>query len=274
MRPRAPADPDDPSLNRTMRRGLAVLRAFRPGLAVLTNGDLADRTGLARSTISRLTGALVDSGLLRQLPGAGGYAPTGACVSLGFAALQAMAELRARVLPRMEEAAEEYHCSVSLVVPDGDEVIYIDTFRKARREIVQNIQPGARLPMESTALGRSSLAAMLPPEREARIAQLLAKQTRGVARLRIELLQAVAHHEQHGWVQASFVADLVAVARAVRLPDGLVVAFNCAGASAHMSPGKIERRLIPLLFELTGRVLEPDEPVRPQRMRAPATAKR
>jgi len=68
MRARHAPDPDDASLNRTMRRGLSLLRAFRPGLSVQTNGDLAERCGLPRSTVSRLTGALVESGLLRQLP--------------------------------------------------------------------------------------------------------------------------------------------------------------------------------------------------------------
>jgi DNA-binding IclR family transcriptional regulator len=254
MRARHATDPDDPSLNRTMRRGIAILRAFRPGLSVLTNGDLAERCDLPRSTVSRITGALVESGLLRQLPGAGGYAPTAACVSLGFAALQSLGELRQRVVPRMQEAAEEHFVSVSLAIPDGDEMIYVDTFRKARREVLLHIEPGARLPMEFTAMGRSALSVMPEDEREARIAQLLAKQKSGVQRLRADLRAGLAHCVEHGWCQASWVTNTVGVARAIALPGWPVLAFNCAGSTAQMSPGKIERKLIPLLFELTGRV--------------------
>ena len=254
MRPRHAPDPADTSLNRTMRRGLAVLRAFRPGLSVQTNGDLAERCGLPRSTVSRITGALVESGLLRQLPGTGGYTPTAACVSLGFAALQSLDELRQRVVPRMQEAADEDYISVSLAIPDGDEMIYVDTFRKARREMLMHIEPGARLPMEVTALGRSALAVMPADERETRIAQLLAKQKSGVQRLRADIRAGIAHHAEHGWCQASWVANTVAVARGVALPGWPVLAFNCAGSTTQMSPGKIERKLVPLLFELTERV--------------------
>jgi DNA-binding IclR family transcriptional regulator len=254
MRVRNAPDPDDTSLNRTMRRGLAILRAFRPGLNRLTNGDLAEYCELPRSTVSRLTGALVESGLLRQLPNAGGYSPTAACISLGFAALQSLSELRQRVLPRMQEAADEENVSVSLAIPDIDEMVYVDTFRKARREKLLHIEPGARLPMALTAMGRSALAVMPPDEREARIAHLLARQSSGAARLRGDIRQGLAHYEQHGWCQASWVTNTVGVARAIALPGWPVLAFNCAGSISQMSPGKIERKLVPLLFELTDRV--------------------
>ena len=254
MRARHAPDPDDTSANRTMRRGIMVLRAFRPGLSVLTNGDLAERCALPRSTVSRVTGALVEGGLLRQLSGNQGYAPTAACVSLGYAALQSLLELRQRVLPRMQEAAEEEHVSVSLAIPDGDEMVYIDTFRKARLDVLLHIEPGARLPMEFTALGRSALAVMPADERDARITQLLGKQKSGVTRLRDEMRQALRHHAEHGWCQASWVVNTVGVARAVALPGWPVLSFNCAGSNAQMSPGKIERKLVPLLMELTDRV--------------------
>jgi DNA-binding IclR family transcriptional regulator len=251
MRLRHAPDPEDVSFNRTMRRGLAILRAFRPGLSRLTNGDLADICELPRSTVSRFTGALVESGLLRQIPNAGGYSPTAACISLGFAALQSLTEVRQRVLPRMQEAADEQDVSVSLAIPDFDEMVYVDTFRMARREKLLHIEPGARLPMALTAMGRSALAVMSPDEREARIAHLLARQGSGAARLDSDIREALAHYEEHGWCQASWVTGTVGVGRAIALPGWPVLGFNCAGSTAQMSPGKIEHKLIPLLFELT-----------------------
>ncbi|OYX75975.1 MAG: IclR family transcriptional regulator, partial [Bradyrhizobium sp. 35-63-5] len=35
--------------NRSLERGVAILRAFRPGSELLGNGELAERTGLARA---------------------------------------------------------------------------------------------------------------------------------------------------------------------------------------------------------------------------------
>ena len=48
----------------SLHRGLEVLRAFRPDdRAGLSNGDLADRTGLPNSTVSRLTYTLLRQGI-------------------------------------------------------------------------------------------------------------------------------------------------------------------------------------------------------------------
>src|SRR3954467_144941 len=50
--------------NRSLERGLEILKAFRPGAGVMGNGDIAERTGLPRSTVSRLTQTLMNAGML------------------------------------------------------------------------------------------------------------------------------------------------------------------------------------------------------------------
>ncbi|HWT21187.1 MAG TPA: helix-turn-helix domain-containing protein, partial [Variovorax sp.] len=66
----APADPaprrqhhEDPLLNRSLVRGIEILRAFRPGADLLGNGEIAERTSLSRATVSRLAQTLVETGL-------------------------------------------------------------------------------------------------------------------------------------------------------------------------------------------------------------------
>lgn len=262
MRPRKPVDRTDTATNQTLRRGLALLKAFRPGFPVLTNGALAELSGLAPSTVSRMTGALVEAGLLRQLPGAGGYAPTATCISLGFATFQAMASVRQQVLARMEEAAERHNVSVSLAAPDGDDMVYVDTFRRARRETLMHIAPGVRIPMTYTALGTAALACMPAQARATHITHLLARHTGDRAALRAQIEAGVQRHQMHGWCQASWVADVVGVARAVHLPAHGILSFNCAGSSSQMSASKIERKLVPLLFELTELALAADSEAR------------
>lgn len=251
MRARKPIDAADTSTNRTLRRGLSILRAFRPGFAVLSNGELAERTGLAASTVSRMTGALVEAGLLRQLPGSLGYAPAASCISLGYAAFQALAPVRQKVLARMEEAAERLDVSVSLATPDGEEMIYVDTFRRARRETLMHIAPGVRIPVAYTALGISSLAVLPAAERAVRIDHLLVRHVGDAETLRRRIEAGVRQHAAHGWCQASWVADVVGVARALYLPGFPILSFNCAGSVSQMTPTKIERKLVPLLRELT-----------------------
>src|SRR5215208_927006 len=52
--------------NRSLERGIELLRAFRPGADLLGNGELAERTGLSRATVSRLAQTLVDCGMLER----------------------------------------------------------------------------------------------------------------------------------------------------------------------------------------------------------------
>ena len=51
--------------NRSLERGIEILRAFRPGSELLGNGDLVERTGLSKATVSRLTQTLVGCGMLQ-----------------------------------------------------------------------------------------------------------------------------------------------------------------------------------------------------------------
>ena len=59
MKPSAPTAArrkhhEAPTLNRSLERGVEILRAFRPGADLLGNGELSERTGLSRATVSRL----------------------------------------------------------------------------------------------------------------------------------------------------------------------------------------------------------------------------
>src|SRR3974377_1755325 len=51
-------------LNRSLKRGIAILRAFRPGTELLGNGEVAKRRGVPRASISRLTQTLTEVGYL------------------------------------------------------------------------------------------------------------------------------------------------------------------------------------------------------------------
>ena len=52
-----------------MAHGLALLEAFDAGHAALTNKDLANRSGLSKATVSRLSSTLQTQGLLECVPG-------------------------------------------------------------------------------------------------------------------------------------------------------------------------------------------------------------
>ncbi|KAF1067457.1 helix-turn-helix domain-containing protein [Variovorax sp.] len=130
----------------SLERGLALLRAFRHGVDVLTNAELADRTQLPRPTVSRLTRSLVDAGFLAYDLEQRGYRLTAACLSLALSFRSSEATL-ARALPLMRALAEGRRVNVGLAVADQLEMVYLESVRLSRLGIFRRILPGSRLPI-------------------------------------------------------------------------------------------------------------------------------
>ena len=63
----APLRGKDRNFVTALARGLEVLRCFRPNEIELTNAEFAERTGLAKATISRLTHTLCELDYLSSI---------------------------------------------------------------------------------------------------------------------------------------------------------------------------------------------------------------
>ena len=71
--------------NRSLQRGIEILRAFRQGIDILGNGEIAERTGIPRATVSRLTRTLVQSGMLDDVRNERAYRLAASVISFGHA---------------------------------------------------------------------------------------------------------------------------------------------------------------------------------------------
>ena len=111
-----------------LARGLAVLAAFRGGEPQLSNQDLASRTGLPKSTVSRLTYTLTQLGYLDQDPASGRYQLGLAVLELSAATLASF-DARRVIAPKMQQFAEAHGVSVSLAVREGLDMMYLETVR-------------------------------------------------------------------------------------------------------------------------------------------------
>src|SRR5437899_11800670 len=80
-------------------RALALLQAFRPGDGALTLAELANRTGLNKSTILRLAVSLQKANLLVKLP-VGGFRMGGQVLALA-AIFRESLHLDREVRPRL-----------------------------------------------------------------------------------------------------------------------------------------------------------------------------
>src|SRR6476660_9102925 len=70
-----------------LARGLEVLRVFTPTEGLLGNGEIAERTGLPKPTVSRLTYTLTKLGYLSHVERLAKYQLAPAALSLGYTAL-------------------------------------------------------------------------------------------------------------------------------------------------------------------------------------------
>jgi len=142
----------------TVLRALALLEAVAEGKSDLES--LSASVGLSRSTTHRLLTTLVQGGYLRHAarPRAG-YSLGPKLIELGFRA-HAGLHLPSLARPYLEQLAEKSRETVHLGVLDRTMVVYIDKV-PGKRELQMASQIGARVPAQSTALGKA-LVSTLP----------------------------------------------------------------------------------------------------------------
>ena len=241
--------------NRSLERGLDVLRAFRPGTEYLTNGDLSVYLGLPKSTVSRLTQTLVRTGFLDYDSSRSAYRPAPSFLGLAHAMHQGSSLLQA-ASPLMMKVAKEHQVNVSLAAADRDEMIYLESIRLSQRKTPRNVLAGQRLPMDITSLGRASLAGLGEAQREALIATLCARRcdARRV-QLEQEIRAAIASVHSKGYCLAAWQPEVVAIATPLGLPGYRSHALNISLATP-LSLAEIEECYSGVLMELAAAIKE------------------
>ena len=138
-----------------VHRIAAVLRAFgNKGLLGIT--DLANATGLPKSTTHRLVTALVNEGLLVQDEDNHKYALSLRVTALGASILSSHI-VRKSARPILMELRDQTHESVHLAVLEGLEAVIIDTEDSYFFVRAVNV-PGQHLPAHAVSTGKVLLA--------------------------------------------------------------------------------------------------------------------
>jgi DNA-binding IclR family transcriptional regulator len=210
---------------RSLERGIDVLRAFRPGSEVLGNGELAERTGLSRATVSRLTQTLVRTGFLQHEPALRAYRLGVPVLSLAHAMRAGSPVLRVAG-PWMHALAQSRRINVGIALPDGDEMVYLESVRYARKVSLRTVVAGQRVPMELTSLGRAYLSTLAPAARARLLAPILARRTHGAKALASDIEAAIEQIRRQGYCVASWQPEVVALSTPIVLENGTVYALN------------------------------------------------
>lgn len=244
---------DGVSQNRSLERGLEILRAFRPGTDLLGNGELAERTGLSAATVSRLTQTLVTSGFLEHDRAARAYRLAAPVLSLGHAMRAASPVLKAAA-PLMQDLSIKLKVNVGLAAPDRAEMIYLESFRYNRKATLRSIVAGQRVPIELTSLGRAYLATLNAEIRDA----LLSIIRRGYRSATWEAIEAavdkaIAKVEADDYCAASWQPGVVALSTPLILRGGQALALNLS-LTTDESTAPIARRHAKDLLALKERI--------------------
>lgn len=244
--PPRPARLEQPAQNRSLERGVEILRAFRPGTDALGNGELAERTGLSRATVSRLTQTLVGTGLLEHDRCHRAYRLAAPVLSLAHAMRSGSPVLQVAA-PLMRSVAEKLKVNVGLAVADRDEMVYLESVRYNRKVSLRNVVAGQRVPIELTSLGRAYLAVTSDLRRQALLAQFKARRPSGWRALEREIAQAIDSVRQRGYCAASWQAEVVALATPLVMDDYPVYVVNMSVTTMAPPEAIISELSAPLL---------------------------
>ena len=157
-----PGYESDRNFATTLARGLSVLRAFRAGDDGLTNAQIAERTGLPKSTVSRLTFTLGCLGYLTQPQRNDRYRPGPTLLAMGHAAAASLSFLDP-AHDMMQDLADQTGTLVLFAVRDREKVALMRTWRPRRAASIW-LEVGHRLPVGGSSSGVALLGATTQDE--------------------------------------------------------------------------------------------------------------
>jgi DNA-binding IclR family transcriptional regulator len=231
-----------------LARGLDVLGAFRAGDRALGNLELAERTGLPKPTISRITHTLTQLGYLAYDARSATYQLGGRALSLSYAAL-ANLDVRKIARPIMTELAETNNLHVALGTRDRLMMLNIETC-EGNDLVGLRLPPGSRVPMAITAIGKAYLAAVGEDERN-KILSEIRKQHGDEWRMILRSVErSTGDIAKRGFCTSAgeWRKDINAVGAAIILPSGgTVYALSFGGPAYLVSQEQLEHEYGPAI---------------------------
>lgn len=214
--------------SQALERGLSLLRAFRVGTTSLTNAGLAEKVGLPRATVSRLTRSLVDSGFLCYDVSERAYRLSSVVLSLSDAYGQAhQAPEFAR--PFMRKLGSAENVNVGLAVADQTDMVYLVAVRQSRDALsrLRRVVAGTRVPIAMTSIGFAYLAGLPQAAREALLHNVALREGKQWPSIRARVASGIAEMQALGYCTAAFQpGHLLAVGSHFVGPDNQLYAVN------------------------------------------------
>ncbi|MEX0870580.1 MAG: IclR family transcriptional regulator [Aquisalimonadaceae bacterium] len=234
-----------------LARGLEILRVFRPADGLLSNQEIAARTGIPKPTVSRLTYTLTKLGYLSYSERLERYQLGTGVLALGYSSL-ASTGIRQVARPLMQEMAEETGNSVSLGSRDRLSMVYVENCQGGGA-LTLRMQVGSRVSIATSAMGRAFLAALPAVERDYLMQHIRKKDEEAWPEVEAGILGAIDEYREKGYCTSAgeWEREVNAVGVPLVLADGSdVVSFNCGGPSFRLPRDVLDNDVGPRLVDL------------------------
>lgn len=243
-----------------LARGLELLSCFRSGEKLLGNREIAQRSQLPKSTVSRLTYTLTALGYLHYVPAENKYRLGSASLALGSAMLWGL-DIRQQARPLMQRLATFTQAEVALATRDRHTMIYIEHCPSPKPlPSARVLDLGARIPLATTAMGRAWLATSTANERDEAIAYLQAHAPHQWNAMQAQVVSdgSLFNDANQSGICHSFgdwLPDVNAIAMAFSPGRGLpVMAMSCGGPRQSLPPSFLLERAQPELKRVIQRL--------------------
>lgn len=248
----AGADPiKDRQFVTALARGLDILRAFQAGEGMLGNQEIAQRTGLPKPTVARLTHTLTELGYLTYIRRFRKYELGASVLALGYAALSNL-DVRKVARPLMTQLANTVGGSVALGGRDRHSMIYLEAVR-GPSVVALTHETGSRVPIAATSMGWAYLHALPESERLALIDSIRRRRSNDWNKFKALYERAERDLNDKGFCLSwgDWMPEICGVGVPLRSPDGSAIyALNCSGPLFQVSRERLEHEWGPRLVKL------------------------
>lgn len=250
---------DDENIGRstsTLIRGLEVLKCFKSEDQFLGNRQIAERTGLPKATVSRLSHTLTEMGYLRCHGKKGGYSLGPVLINIGYSLLAHM-HVRCIARPLMQALAEHIQGAVKLGICDGQSIIYVDVYRSTSNFALQ-LEIGYSFPIGSTATGKAHLAALPEIERTRLMEVIRQDDEESWLIIKAGIEDSIKEYRNKGYCLS--LGDWRKEVNAIAVPLNLgvdvseIIVFSCCGPAFQLHKRILENEIGPRLLNLVGNV--------------------
>jgi DNA-binding IclR family transcriptional regulator len=213
--------------------------------------ELAQLSGIDRSSVQRVTHTLRALGYLRQDPGTKAFRLSGRMLEFGHTALATHA-LREHAQHHLEALNRRTGETVNLMELEGDEIVYVSRYPSLHAVSV-DLHVGSRLPAFCTAAGRAILSHL---DHDDALARLKAARRTAMTRFTVTdlagLRRALEAARAQGYAlndQEAFLGDISVAAPLLDRRHVPLAAVNIAVPTPRWQLQDVLQRLVPQLLK-------------------------